>query len=460
MGAIVLPSDYGHLGESLGSLTTSIAKAVNPLHDLQVHLRDKAANDPEFAQHLADLESSSPGTLEALGFDKNMAKSIGKIQPSLARQVENKVAPLLNGELSPLEASTMRSQALTGKMPGQLEADKLAGEKAKATEDILNPDSPSYNKDIADETRFQMATGMHKFEMNQALLQAHASKIAMNTPLEGRNMGEDVKAMADSLEGGKGVDNNVLLAYNQTPGMGQAFHEMLNLEMQKRSFSNQMKHWGMLYDKQSADADNKDANRMVISSHGAYDKPTALAILHGNADTIRRMGELGSGTGAPMKPGEENLYRAAQYDKTGQETNFASARKDLITEFNATMGDMAKRQGPAKGVAAMALDNTLQRMAALNGDSNPIHISYDAKNDKIKYTQGGKELRQDTWMERLSNMFGGHSATNVNMANVNKTWTLLQGANVDKKGTLAKVKETSPEVYDELIRQHPELGTE
>ena len=455
--AVVLPENYGNIGGNLASLVHSAALAVNPLHDLQVALRDKAASDPEFSQHLADIESSSPGTLEALGFDKHTSKAIGKIVPTPARQIQNQVDI---SEMTPGEKAIARSKMVTGETPGQAKQDELKGMQSQGAIDILRPTmddgspNPNYNKAVADEANFRYATGMTKLEFQQAQLDAEATKSARGTDLESRNMGQDVKSFVDSLEDpSKKLDESVMNAWSRREP--KLWNQMVAVEMQKRLFDHQAKQEGFRDRKAMVDADNRQANQLVIQSNGAFSKDVALSYLRGDDKTIQRIRELSSGTGAPMKPGEEELYRASQYIATGQEANFGKARHDLVGEINTTMGDLAKRTGDQKAIPAATVNDALRRLAAINGDKHPLEVNWDFKKQKLSYTQDGKELREDTWTEKLSRVFGGRQANEVDTALVNKLKVAVEGPNVDIKKTLKLAKDTNSDVYDAFLEANP-----
>lgn len=54
-------------GEGIGSLANGLSTLVNPNHQLQQALKQKAVENPELISQLAELERSNPGTLQQLG---------------------------------------------------------------------------------------------------------------------------------------------------------------------------------------------------------------------------------------------------------------------------------------------------------------------------------------------------------------------------------------------------------
>src|SRR6185437_15691348 len=117
---------------ALSNIAEAVGRAVNPFHDLQMAVRNRVAQDPALAQHLADLESSSPGTLDTLGLGP-VGKAIAKIPPSAAQIIENQVRPaILAAAKNPQNQNIAASRAVTGLLPsGQAkeEAAQTAGTK-------------------------------------------------------------------------------------------------------------------------------------------------------------------------------------------------------------------------------------------------------------------------------------------------------------------------------------------
>lgn len=408
---IVIPGDYGGIGESVGQIANAVAKMLNPNHDFQVGMRDAMAKNPKLYQQLVDIEHTSPGTLEAMGFGKDLAKIANKGQSSHESIIENNLARSDELQNPSKETVTSAVQKLyTDQTTGQAAADKTKELQAEAAQKILNPklsdgsDNPLYDPNVAEEAGYHYATGMSKVEAQQSILTAKAMKDAVNTDLNGRDMGKDMKAFVDAMEsGGKGLDTKLINAYENTPGINTAWRQMLALEMQKRSLEMQYRKQQGLYDRADDRENEKTANRLVVQSHGAYTKDIAMKMISGDDTTVRRIGELASGS--PMKAGEEDLYRAAMYDKAGQDQNYGSARKDIMMEINTSMGDLRKATGDSKMVPALLVNDALKRMGALNNDPKPLSVEW--KGGKLHYMQDGKELNEPGFWSKVGAMFAG-----------------------------------------------------
>lgn len=124
------------IAPALGNIADAVATAINPLHKLQLATRDAIVKDPELAQRLADLEDSSPGTLETLGLG-SVGKAIAKIPPTQAQIIRRNIAPAIE-QMSKPDTKTGQSaatQAVTGKTP---EENTIEGGKAAVAQSVID----------------------------------------------------------------------------------------------------------------------------------------------------------------------------------------------------------------------------------------------------------------------------------------------------------------------------------
>ena len=200
---------------ALSNIAEAVGRAVNPFHDLQMAVRNRVAQDPALAQHLADLESSSPGTLDTLGLGP-VGKAIAKIPPSAAQIIENQVRPaILAAAKNPQNQNIAASRAVTGLLPsGQ------AKEEAAQTA-IANPQTAQIagTKDV---------TGMTPSEIMKENLEA--GNIQGAQQYFASNPSATVSDIAGGLLNGKLSLADATNLFSM-PGTGRAISEAVNAQM-------------------------------------------------------------------------------------------------------------------------------------------------------------------------------------------------------------------------------------
>lgn len=89
------PDPAQTLGPALAALTEGINHIINPDFQFQQAMQRALGANPQLAQNLADLETSNPGTLQKLGFGKDLTNTISAIKQSPASEVNNTSRPLV-----------------------------------------------------------------------------------------------------------------------------------------------------------------------------------------------------------------------------------------------------------------------------------------------------------------------------------------------------------------------------
>ena len=200
---------------ALSNIAEAVSRAINPFHDLQMTVRNRAATDPTFAQKLSDLNSATPGLLDTLGLGP-VGKAIAKIPPSAAQIIENQTRPaILAAAKNPQNQQIAASKAVTGLLPsGQ------AKEEAAQTA-IANPQTAQIagTKDV---------TGMTPSEIMKENLEA--GNIQGAQQYFASNPSATVSDVAGGLLSGKLSLADATNLFS-IPGTGKAISEAVNAQM-------------------------------------------------------------------------------------------------------------------------------------------------------------------------------------------------------------------------------------
>jgi hypothetical protein len=419
MGAIVLPSDYGNLSESIGKIAESTAKMINPFHDLQMEMRNQIALNPELAQHLSDMESASPGTLERMGLG-NVGKTIAKIQPSHGQIIENAVRPVLEQRLkNPQALEQQVTQTATGMNP--LAQAQVPGAQATSQELQFKAEQIPALKELMDNDK----TGYLKQYIPLALSLGRApgdiAKEAKDfmgfNKLSGRfdeTENTNLHALAEKFVTGKtSADENELWnAANANPTTAVSAHQAYEsaAETQRRASMISM------YSGKTAAEEARDDNRAERGE--AYNTWTKSGMPPGTTPVDFHDAMFGKGqkklAAAMNGDTSDPKYTAIAQGmkRAGMNINSAPALKAIGGALNSL--DKFGREKDPKAQAAMVPDVNAALAEASAQTGQPV-VKLTEEGGKIHaLDEQGNQVDPMSLQQRISSWLGGGgSATNT-----------------------------------------------
>lgn len=213
------------LAPALQGIADTVATVIDPNYKFKQAMRNKLATDPDLIRQLSATEDSAPGTLEAMGFGKQLTSIIRKAPIPEKDLIEKNTRPAVEkASTDPNLASNRASQQVTGLTPGGVKADEAKGNIAQTGTDFIKASPENANIVGAVST-----TGARPFELGNETAGLEATSSA-NAWLQ-QNPNKSIPEVANGLLKGE-IPANVISGLYNIPSYGAALKNYIDFALE------------------------------------------------------------------------------------------------------------------------------------------------------------------------------------------------------------------------------------
>jgi hypothetical protein len=213
------------LGPALSGLADTVATVIDPNFKFKQAMRNKLATDPDLIRQLSSVEDSAPGTLEAMGFGKQLTSIIRKAPIPEKDLIEKNTRPAVDkASKDPALAENRATQQVTNLTPGGVKTDTFKGNVAQAGTDFINA-SPANAQTVGAVS----TTGARPFELGNETSGMEATASA-NAFLQ-KNPDVSMSQIAQGFIGGK-IPASVISGLYNIPSYGEGLKTIINYELE------------------------------------------------------------------------------------------------------------------------------------------------------------------------------------------------------------------------------------
>lgn len=222
------------LGPALQGIADTVATVIDPNYKFKQAMRNKLATDPDLIRQLSATEDAAPGTLEAMGFGKQLTSIIRKAPIPEKDLIEKNLRPAVEkATKQPEVAESAATQRVANVQPGQVKEDITKGQIAQTGSDFIKASPENANIVGAVST-----TGARPFQLQneQSGLEATSSANAWLQTHQGATIPDIVKGFFD-----KSIPANVMSGLFNIPSYGAALKSALDAQLDQERVAAQLK---------------------------------------------------------------------------------------------------------------------------------------------------------------------------------------------------------------------------
>ncbi len=219
------------LAPALGNIAETVATVINPNYQFQKGVREMITKDPDMIRKLSSIEDNAPGSLEAMGFGKQLTSIIRKAPIPEKEMIEKLTRPEVEKAASnPKNANIRGTKEVTGQTPQQIDiADFQAALGQAGTKALQNPETAN----IAGTAQ---ATGARPAQITTE--QADAKTLEDAQSYIAQNPKQNLPDVVNGIFKGT-IPMGVVQGLMRSPS-GEAIKAYLGVEMQREQLSAQV----------------------------------------------------------------------------------------------------------------------------------------------------------------------------------------------------------------------------